>query len=64
MNAANREIEAITNNTYLVLHAYKEGFNQWLQKKHIMVAQLTCDECKAKVVDFFLSLGKHQGQAL
>ena len=52
MHASKREIEARPNNTYLVFRPDKEGFNQRYMKKHIMVDQLTYDECKAKVVDF------------
>ena len=53
LDASKREIEAITNKTYLVLHPDKDGFNQWLMKQHIMVDQATYEEGKAKVVDFF-----------
>ena len=64
LDASKREIEAISENTYLVLHPDKDGCSQWLLNNHITVDMVTYNEGKAKVADFFQVWEKHQGHAL
>ena len=40
-DASKRKVEAIAENTYLVLHPTKDGFKQWLMNKPTTVDMIT-----------------------